>query len=208
MTEDRFGVPEEASSSTPSDAEVIERLKADDARALELLLATHWAALLRYAEGVLGGVGDPQDVVQEGFIRLWNRRAEWNPDGSIKALLYTMTRNAALDQRRRRVRSGRLDPRADTQSAGSSPYEDVQGAELQRAAAAAVSNLPPKRQEVFRLARDEGLSYRDIAQVMGISEQTVANQMSLALADLRVALKPFISDRIDTAGSERHTRKQ
>jgi RNA polymerase sigma-70 factor (ECF subfamily) len=73
------------------------------------------------------------------------------------------------------------------------PYEDVQGAELQRLAAAAVSRLPERRREVFRLAREEGLSYQEIADILGLSTQTVANHMSLALADLRTALRPHIA---------------
>ena len=69
-----------------------------------------------------------------------------------------------------------------------SPLSPAEAAQLQRAASEAVSGLPPKRQEVFRLAREEGLTYAEIAAVMGVSPQTVANQMSLALADLRKAL--------------------
>jgi DNA-directed RNA polymerase specialized sigma24 family protein len=46
---------------------------------------------------------------------------------------------------------------------------------------------------VFRLAREEGLSYQEIAEVMSLSAQTVANHMSLAMADLRTALKPYLS---------------
>ena len=74
------------------------------------------------------------------------------------------------------------------------PAEETIAADLRRAAAQAVSDLPPKRQEVFRLAREEGLSYAEIASVMDVSPQTVANQMSLALADLRRALSPFLAE--------------
>jgi DNA-binding CsgD family transcriptional regulator len=59
---------------------------------------------------------------------------------------------------------------------------------LQAAAADAIAALPPRRREVFRLARLDGLSYREIAEVMGLSPQTVANQMSRALTELHEAL--------------------
>jgi RNA polymerase sigma-70 factor (ECF subfamily) len=70
-------------------------------------------------------------------------------------------------------------------------------------AAAAVTRLPERRREVFRLVREEGLSYQEIAEIMGLSTQTVANHMSLAMADLRAALKPHFPERtISTNGAD------
>jgi RNA polymerase sigma-70 factor (ECF subfamily) len=79
----------------------------------------------------------------------------------------------------------------------------VHGAELKRLAAAAVAGLPPKRREVFRLVREEGLSYKEVAEALGLSPQTVANHMSLALADLRATLRPYlpVQDSSDAEGS-------
>lgn len=194
MTEVTQGAGRNRSTPVPSDVELLEGIRAGDPNALEALMARYWPPLVRYAENVMSGVGDPQDVVQEGFVRLWARREDWDREGSLKALLYTIVRNAALDERRRRDRGDRVTrERAHFGAPNPTPYENVQGAELKRAAAAAVAALPPKRQEVFRLAREEGLSYREIGAAMGISTQTVANQMSLALADLRLAMKPYLA---------------
>jgi RNA polymerase sigma-70 factor, ECF subfamily len=68
----------------------------------------------------------------------------------------------------------------------------VEENELLRYFERAVSHLPPRRQEIFVLARAHGLSHQEIAEVMKISPQTVANQMSAALADLRQALGPLL----------------
>jgi RNA polymerase sigma-70 factor (ECF subfamily) len=87
----------------------------------------------------------------------------------------------------------------------------VQGAELQRLAAAAVARLPERRREVFRLAREEGLSYQEIADILHLSLQTVANHTSLAMADLRTALRPYLSGQTDSnteAGDADPTREQ
>jgi len=178
----------------PTDREVIERLRSGDRATVDRLLAEFWSPLCQYAESVLAGVADPQDVVQEAFIKLWTRRDRWSSDGSVRALLYTVTRNAALDERRRHVRLDRAIENVDRPDPMPTPAEETVAADLHRAAAQAVSDLPPKRQEVFRLAREEGLSYGEIASVMGVSPQTVANQMSLALADLRIALAQFLVD--------------
>ncbi len=176
------------------DAGIVDRLKAHDAGALGEIMETLWEPLVAFAGRVLSGAGDPQDLVQDVLVRLWERRTSLRTKGSLRALLFTMVRNACLDEHRRRSRRDRTRAEIPPPPEPRTPYQDVQGAELERAAAAAVRKLPARRQEIFRLVREEGLTYQEVAQVLGLSPQTVANHMSLALADLRVALKPHISD--------------
>ena len=177
-----------------SDPELLSALRSGDPSALNQLMDQLWAPLVRYAARLLGGAGDPQDFAQEAFVRLWARRGKLREDGSLKALLYTTVRNACLDQFRTETRREKLQSTHGNLRSGRTPFEDVHGAELQRLAAAAVAKLPKKRQEVFRLIREEGFSYKETAQILDLSEQTVANHMSLAMADLRVAIRPFLGD--------------
>jgi RNA polymerase sigma-70 factor (family 1) len=178
---------------SPADGDLLVAIRSGDARALETLIATYWDALVQYAGRVLRGAADPQDVVQETFIRLWAHRERWGTDGSVRSLLYTVTRNAALDELRRGARALRAAEAADPPVPPDQPSADAEATELRAAVEDAVAGLPAKRQEVFRLAREEGLSYAEIAAVMGLSPQTVANHMSLALADLRGALAPYLT---------------
>jgi RNA polymerase sigma-70 factor (ECF subfamily) len=151
-----------------------------------------WEPLVGFAQRIMTGAGDPEDMVQTAFVRLWARRGELEESGSLKSLLYTIVRNACLDELRKHGRRRKAHQAASQPSAPRTPYEDVQGAELHRLAAAAVGRLPERRREVFRLVREEGLSYQEVAEVMGLSSQTVANHMSLAMADLRTALRPYV----------------
>jgi len=172
----------------PADRELIEGIRSGDPKTLARLQAAYWGRLVQYADRILEGGSDPQDVVQEAFIRLWTHRERWSPEGSVRSLLYTVTRNAALDERRRGARRAKASLAADPPAGRAGPADRAIAEELLQAAAEAVSRLPPKRQEVFRLAREEGLTYAEIASVLEVSPQTVANQMSLALGDLRRAL--------------------
>jgi RNA polymerase sigma-70 factor (ECF subfamily) len=173
-------------------------LRSNDDGALELLVAAYWNRLVRFVEGFLDQEGSGEDVVQEAFVRLWMRRAELRFEGSLRAFLYTMARNAAIDERRRSGRRAVLATRADPPPASPSPLARVEASELRAAAQVAVNALPPRRREVFRLARMEGLSYREVADVMGLSPQTVANQMSRALTELHRALdRKFLSGSAD-----------
>lgn len=178
----------------PSDAELIQGLRTGDEESLQLLLDAYWGPVVRYADRVLAGAGDPQDVAQDAFVRVWERRESWSVEGSVRGLIYTIARNAALDELRRRSRGDAAAGAASDPESPPTPEDDARGAELRRAAAAAVSDLPPQRQEVFRLAREHGLSHREIADMLDLSPQTVSNHMSLALSDLRQALRPYLTD--------------
>jgi RNA polymerase sigma-70 factor (ECF subfamily) len=171
----------------------LEAFRSGDPETMGRLMDRLWDPLLIFARRLLPDYADPQDLVQEALVRIWVRRVRLRDGGSLRALLYTTVRNACLDEVRKRGRRRRLQAASGQHpTPPRTPYEDVEGAELERLAAAAVSKLPEKRQEVFRLVREDGLSYRETAEVLGLSEQTVANHMSLALADLRVAIRPFL----------------
>jgi len=186
--------PDQGSAVTP-DAAFVRGLRSDDPDALRQLMDAYWAPLVGFAHRFLAGAGDAEDVVQNAFVRLWSRRRELQEAGSLRSLLYTIARNGCLDELRKRNRREKAQESAIPPPSPKTPYEDVQGAELQRLAASAVARLPERRREVFRLAREEGLSYQEIAEVMDLSPQTIANHMSLAMADLRTALRPYFSDR-------------
>lgn len=172
------------------ETETVQALHAGDPQCLESLYAAHWGPLVRYADGILGGDGNAEDAVQEAFIRLWSHRREVYHGGSLRAFLHTLTRNAAIDERRRSARRGAVPVTGEPWSSPC-PLAAAAASELARAAQAAVAALPPRRREVFVLARFKGRTYREIAASMGVSEQTVANQLSAALRSLRRTLAVF-----------------
>jgi RNA polymerase sigma-70 factor (ECF subfamily) len=105
-------------------------------------------------------------------------------------------RNLALDEKKRRDRRAAWSmkwPRQEERVA--TPDELLERSELEREFDLAVAGLPERRREIFLHARMNGLSNREIADVMGITPQTVANQLSAALATLRVALSPDSLER-------------
>ena len=175
---------------THDDLVLMRRLQAGDEQAMSALLAQHWTPVVRYAFGLLGSWDTAEDVAQDAFVRLWARRKKLS-GGSLGALIHRIARNAALDVLKSpRHAARREDP--DLLAAERAPDRDVELSELKQAVAKALRNLPPRRREIFKLAREGGFSYEEIAAIMEISRQTVANHMSLALSDLRVMLRPFL----------------
>ena len=172
------------------------RLRAGDEGALAELLDRHWRGLLRYAYGLLGDWDRAEDVTQGAYVRMWANRDRWG-DGSLRALLHTIVRNAAFDVlkspgHRAATRS------LDELTTSGNPEAATELAELEAAVEGAVEALPARRREVFRLVRESGLSYAEVASVTKLSRQTVANHMSLALRDLRTMLR----DHLPTESSE------
>jgi RNA polymerase sigma-70 factor (ECF subfamily) len=154
------------------------------------LLQTHWGALVRYARATLGHDDGAEDVVQEAFVALWQQREPLAPE-RIPPFLYRAVRNRALNERR----WGRVRDlwRATQSSDAQTPAPDDEE-ETERRVREAVAGLPRRRREVFELARYHDLTHQQIALTLSMAPQTVANHMSAALRDLRIALADLLGE--------------
>jgi RNA polymerase sigma-70 factor (ECF subfamily) len=181
---------EALASERPGDTALLLRIRADDASALDQLLERYWAQVYRYALRRTGSADAAADLAQDVFCRIWERRAVWRPDGSVRALLFRLARNAAVTQHRRRhARERASGVFAHLQGGRSAPSVTAgDTADLRTALERAIAALPLRRREVFQLRMLDDLSYDEIAETMGTSRQTVANQLHRALATLRERL--------------------
>jgi len=172
---------------------LLSRLRAGDTAALDQLLKAYWPSLVRYATALLKDPDTAQDLVQDTFVRLWDRRSRLEP-GSLRAYCYRVLHNLAMDEiRRRRFRiawSLKLNDEPETNRG--SAETDLLRQEREAAVSRAIDALPTRRRETFILAHLHGLSYQEIATVMGVSPATVKNQVAAALAQLRSALRSHL----------------
>jgi len=177
------------------DRSLMERIHSGDPSALESVLERYWSPLVSYADRLLSDQDAAEDVVQETMVRLWNQRTEWTPSQQLQGFLYRIARNLALNERsKKEVRRDWAHRHGDQdRKRPPTPLELTERAELRALLDEAVEALPPRRREVFILARYHGHSYRQIAEIMDISPQTVANQMSAALDELRDRLRPQVT---------------
>lgn len=168
-----------------------------DEAALQELLDRYWGPLVAYANGILEGPpAAAEDVAQDAILDLWERRADWSPEGTVRSYLYQAARHLALNRiRHERVRSRSSDEVERAERArrpNPTPLERLERAELREALEGAIDELPPRRREVFSLGYLHGFTHREIAETMEISVQTSKNQMSAALAELRSILRAFL----------------
>ena len=170
--------------------EVMERVQAGDRGAMDEVIRRFWEPLVSYASDLVDGRDAGEDVVQEVLVRIWRRREAWTPTDRLQAFLYRATRNEALNRRRGRSRALRLLDRLPVlQRHSPSPEKVTEDRRLAQAVQVAIGRLSPRRREIFILSRFHGQTHREIAEVMGIAPQTVANQMNAAVRQLRKDLE-------------------
>ena len=181
-----------------SDAEFIARLRAGDTEALATLMRTHTEPLIAYAVTIVGSVDGAQDVVQDVFIRVWQRRDTLNEDVPIVPYVFRAVRNGALDARRQTRRASARDETAAELGVGvpsgeATPDVAVETDELSRVTAHVLATLPVGCRDIFLLIRRGGLTYQQAADVLGVSISTVKTQMGRAVAALgRVVIPGFM----------------
>ena len=152
------------------DRTLIKRWIAGDERAATALVERHASALGRYV-GSLGEREAAEEVVQDTFVRAFSSLESFRGESSLRTWLFTIARRLVLDRRRvirRRREVGNLD---DVDAA--SEYTALDGliaSEAGQKVWAAVGKLSPTQREVFLLRVNEGLSYKEIAEVAGTTE--------------------------------------
>jgi RNA polymerase sigma-70 factor (ECF subfamily) len=179
--------------SQSSDDELLERFAAGQQAAADELLRRHQAAAFRVACRFLRNHADAQDVVQESFIKAWNRREQFR-GGSFPAWLHRIIRNAAAEFFRRRCCA----QTAEAEYAVNRPASEQSSApdhlmEDQRLAIDSVlrAHADERMLAVYRLRVEKGLSYAEIANTLGCCRQSVGKAMNKVLAILRTHLPPL-----------------
>ena len=162
-----------------------------DSTEFEMVVETHQAALLRYATRVLNNPDAAQDVVQEVFIRLHEKWEQLRREqGTLKAWLYRSTHNAAVDYIRKESRLRILHERQSNDPV-SQAYDDELGDldEREKLVFLHINALVPREREVLVLRLLEGMTYRDIAEVVNRSEGYVGTLIHTASKKLTQSLR-------------------
>lgn len=177
-----------------------ERIRRGDEEAFEALFRTRRDALVARTARLMGGDRSAaHDVVQETFVRLWERRDRIDPGRSIDGWLHRTARNAALNRLRdARTRAELLEERADeAPSMGSRiarPDEALASGELERRLSGWIDELPERQREALSLTRFHGYDHAEAATLMGCSPRTVNNHLVRALKVLRGKLADYAPD--------------
>ena len=168
-------------------AKLCDGLRKGDKRALDEVYSLYHKKIYGFALSYLKNEDDAYDVVQEVFIKIWNHRADLRKDTRIEPLIYTTTKNAVISLFRRKSTEKKY-----LEYLGNAVISNNLGAQeltdfgfLEEQYKLLVAQLPEKRREVFILSRQQGLTNKEISKRLGVSEKTVENQLTKALAFFR-----------------------
>ena len=169
---------------------ILQRLQQGDRQVFDLIFKSYWDPLLIYLSKLVKDQTDAEDLLQNIFVNLWNK-TQSSEIQDIHGWLYGAARKSALFYHRTQGNQKKLIASIleYIDVTGFSLSDQQQGKELQQIIDGEIERLPAKMKEVFLLSRQEQLSYKEIAERLDISDQTVKKQISNALNILRNNLK-------------------
>jgi RNA polymerase sigma-70 factor (ECF subfamily) len=178
-----------------SDRDLVQRVLERDAHAFELLLDRYNQPILRHVARIVRDDAAAQDLVQEAFLRVWTRAAQWDGRGSFRAWLYRIATNLALNHlrtlRRRREQplevedardedEGDLVPAWMVDASALGPDDAVEQAETNAQFRRLIDALPDEKRAVLRLVHEMEMTIRDAADELGIPEGTAKSRLHYA----------------------------
>ena len=167
-----------------TDEQLLQQMVEDDRQAFTMLYHRYWEDLFITAVKALRGKEAAADVVQDVFLSLWNRRNELNIQGLLAAYLHTGVRYKCIHYIEKNItRRDYLVQLAEVAVSSSSANAEInlELKEMQQTINKAVAKMSPKMQEVYKLSRQEHLSYKEISDYMNISVETVKKHIQHAL---------------------------
>ena len=181
--------------------EALARVAAGNPEAFAPLVESHQERLLRLCERLLGDAEEARDAAQDVFLKAYRKAGDVRPRGQVYTWLYRIAVNHCLNKLRRRrlVRFLRWEdpaedaPAFDPPDGAADPAVELEARRRWQATRRALSGLPQNQRSVLVLVRFEGLSYRQVAEVLGITEGAVESRLFRAMRRIEAAQEAEVS---------------
>ena len=175
--------------------DIFELIKNSDRNAYEQLFKMYYTPLVSFARNIIRDTDAAEDLVQEVFVKIWERKHTIEIKTSVKAYLYMAVKNHCLNKLKTEQRNAFLnDEMADDVRVATNNTEEYSNTiELSKHIDNALNLLPPKCAVIFKMSRFEDKTYKEIAEALELSVKTVENQMGKALSIMRGALSPYLN---------------
>ena len=174
-----------------------ERVLSNDLEAFRTLFDAFYDELVSYSHRLTQQVVISEEIVQDVFVSLWERRKQIKIASSISSYLYRAVKNRTINYIKNQLPKDQatsdIEIAADFE-ADSSPDEN--DGNLEAALNRAIGELPEKCRVIFLLSRNEGLTHKEIAEELSLSPKTVENQIGIAIKKLRTHLKPYLGTTV------------
>ena len=170
--------------------EIFGWIKKGDEKAFSSLFHKYYGLLCAYAAKIIDDKDAAEELVQEFFVKLWEKREQLSVETSVNNYLFRSVKNHCVNyiQHNKIKLKYARSVTEDTESQITEEF-DFPEPDIFEKIEISINALPEKRREIFRLSRRDGLKYHQIAEKLQISVKTVETQMSLAFKTLREQLR-------------------
>ena len=163
-------------------------------KVFETIFRRYYSSLCSYAFTIIHDLNDAEEVVQDVFLKLWEKHQSIKIHASLKSYLYRAVHNSCLNRLKHQKVKQKHDEHwlSQKETVSEDASKKVREEEIEKAIHDAIEGLPEQCKAVFMLSRFEHLTYAEIADNRSISVKTVENHMIKALRILREKLKDFL----------------
>jgi RNA polymerase sigma-70 factor, ECF subfamily len=183
------GAQQPASLEQLTDEQLMQLIRADDEAAYRVLLLRHVYRAQRLAMRLLGDRTAAEDAIQDVFLQIWVKRADWQAtDAKFTSWLYRVVYNRSLDLKRKR-REAQIDEAYDPPDEGADAVTRIYRSQVLQRLRAALSQLPEQQYLTLFLHYHEGYSAREAAEALGITLQAAESLLKRGRRNLRESLK-------------------
>jgi len=180
----------------------------DDQQAYKELFTSLYSYLFQFAKTLVKSKEPAEEIISDVFIKIWEKRKDLEKIENLKLYLYVSTRNLSynyLDKQKRSATNALDNVQAEFTSVYFDPEQLLITADMLTRIQKAIDQLPPKCKMIFRLAKEDGLKYREVAEILNISVKTVENQLAIAVQKIGSAVSFDIQKTVSS--SVRHPRQ-
>lgn len=189
----------------PIERNTLENLKRGDTKAFESVFRFWYEPMVNFADEYLSDLESARNIVQNIFMRLWEKHNLIDPDSNLKSYLYMATRNACLSHiRHLRVESAYFaksirsseDLQLNYEALNELNMEQLDFTRLEQLIQETIDALPERCREVFIMSRYEDLKNKEIAEKLDISVKAVEANITRALSKLRENTKEYLPELV------------
>ncbi|WP_294479831.1 RNA polymerase sigma-70 factor [uncultured Bacteroides sp.] len=175
------------------ETDILLKIKEGDTEAFASLYDCYWMKIYNFAELYIITPYEISEVVQDVFVKIWESRDSLDSEKNFDGFLFMITRNIIFNYSRKYFNE--LNFKMTVLKSVENSYdieEELDAADLKNCIDLLISQLPPQRQRIFRMSRDENLSNKEIADICAVSEKAIERQITLAVKFIKDNLSLFI----------------
>ncbi|HJT73359.1 MAG TPA: RNA polymerase sigma-70 factor [Chitinophaga sp.] len=173
------------------------RVATGDEQAYRELFRHFYKPLGKFAVTIVKSAEQAEEIASDVFVNIWKNRERLLEVGNLKVYLYVATRNMALNYlSKQKLQIFNLDElNVDMTLTDNTPEQLMISGEMARKMAEAVNKLPPRCKIIYKLIREDGLKYKEVASILDISVNTIDVQMAIACKKISESLRLYLPER-------------